>query len=125
MSVPFRTQYYPEPDLNASVTMATLFIASSAESTGNLDYVISLRNNNTSVSYFTPAVPIIPGSTHSILLNLNPATIVELQVNTEGVTVDEHEVISGGTETAWVGEKLSFTRNTGAYNIQVAFKITD
>ena len=125
MSVPFSTQYYPEPDLNASVTMATLFIVSSAESTANLDYVISLRNNNTSVSYFTPAVAIIPGSTHSILLNLNPATIVELQVNTTGITVGEHEVISGGTETGWASEKLSFTRNTGAYNIQVAFKIDD
>ncbi|AYR04614.1 hypothetical protein [Chrysochromulina parva virophage Larry] len=104
-----------------------LMIHNSVDSTVNLNYGVYLRDNNTSVLYFAyPAQPIPPGSSHSLLLNLSSsATIVEVQVDSDGITVVAHEVYSGGTETEWQDDTLKFTRNAGADNIQIAFGVSD
>jgi len=104
-----------------------LMIHNSATSTVNLSYGISLRDNNNSVAYFAnPAQGIPPGSSHSLLLNLSSsATIVEVQVDSDNITVTGHGVVSGGTQTGWQDDMLSFTRNTGANNIQIGFEVSN
>jgi hypothetical protein len=114
-------------DAKLAKIKAILIIHNSATSTVNLSYGISLRDNGNSVAYFTnPAQGILPGSTHSLLLNLSSsATVVELQVDSDGISVTQHEVYSGGTQTAWQDDMLSFTRDAGANNIQIAFELSD
>jgi len=112
-------------DAKLAKIKAMLIIHNAAVSTVNLNYGIYLRDNNTSVLYFAnPAQGIPPGSSHSLLLNLNSATIVQVQVDSDNITIDGHEVYSGGTETGWVDDRLSFTRDTGADNIQIAFVVS-
>jgi hypothetical protein len=113
-------------DAKLAKIKAMLMIHNAATSTVNLSYGISLRDNNNSVAYFpNPAQGISPGSTHSLLLNLSSsATIVEVQVDSNNITVTGHAVVSGGTQTGWQDDMLSFTRNTGANNIQIGFEVT-
>ena len=113
-------------DAKLAKIKAILMIHNSEASTAKISYAISLRDNNTSASYFSnPAQGIGIGSVHSLLLNLtSSATIVEVLVDTDGISVDEHSVYSGGTETEWEDDMLSFTRDVGANNIQIAFEVS-